>query len=739
MSLQNLDKLIRAIAQSVMGDTTPPSSSDEADKNAFFEELSAAARTGQQQFFRELVATENQTRKQNEPTLLMAVVIEGRIEIVQALIAAGADVNVRIKQFFTFDALEFAVDKGYTEIARILLEAGADPNWNDPGLRPLTKAIKANNPEMLQLLLNAGAEVTFSTGFNPLVEAANKTNNAEIIQLLLEAGCPVNSTNTSGDSALVDACLNGHDRVVHELIAAGADVNQPRKDGVTPLIAVFSVPQMVQALASWGLGDNHSDPRSRMAYIMQLLVDAGVNLDTRHFQGQTALMLAAEQGYLDIANILLAKGAAPNVVEDPAKGTVPDLFKDMAAAIAEQSDRKTALIYAADKGHTEIVAALLAAGANVAIADKKGRTALEIAVQQGHADIVQLLQSAGAEAPEGATQFSTAALLGAAKQGNVAALRSALQAGINPDASEVQERRNPRHKTALMFAAERGHIEAVRVLLEAGASVNLSDRPGKKLGKTPLMVAAESDHAEVMRLLLESGATVDAQDKRGETALFYAVQEETTEAVRVLLEFGADPHKKSWDGTPFEQATYASPEISKLVMAADKQKGGKASTAAREEMLRSAAFDENAELVRTLVPDVTNLDAPDHSGWTALIFAAAKGTVEVVQMLLAAGANVNKTSNSGQTALSEAVYWGHVETVKLLIAAGADVNVRDNDGWTPLMKALTWNATEVVQVLIDAGADLSLRNRQGKTALALAVEDKKRAIAQLLRTAGATE
>jgi ankyrin repeat protein len=212
--------------------------------------------------------------------------------------------------------------------------------------------------------------------------------------------------------------------------------------------------------------------------------------------------------------------------------------------------------------------------------------------------------------------------------------------------------------------------------MEFGADVNLSDRAGKKLGRTPLMYAAEGDNADLVQLLLEAGAIVDAQDKRGQTALFYAVEEEAIEAIEVLLEFGADPYKQSWDGTPFEHATYGDPEIAKLLMAVTQEENNVASNAAREEMLRSAAFDDNAELVHNLIQQGVNVSAADDhgTGWTALMFAAAKGNATIVQLLIAAGADVSYKSASGQSALGEAKNWKNKEIIDLLKSASPSSN-----------------------------------------------------------------
>ena len=57
----------------------------------------------------------------------------------------------------------------------------------------------------------------------------------------------------------------------------------------------------------------------------------------------------------------------------------------------------TALMWAAQKDHAEVVRMLLEAGANVKRKDKDGKLALVHAREKGHSDIVDLLIKAGAE------------------------------------------------------------------------------------------------------------------------------------------------------------------------------------------------------------------------------------------------------------------------------------------------------------------------------------------------------
>jgi ankyrin repeat protein len=633
----------------------------QTESKDIFAQLAIAARSGQSEIFQELVKAEQQQPSQ-EPTLLMAAVMANQREVVQALIAAGADVNAEINQFFEFNALNLAVSDENIAIAQVLLKAGADPNSMNasPGMAPIVSAIKKNNTDLVRLLLQYQASVQFNTGFKILVEAANQ-NNPELIQLLLDAGCDVNESDYQG-SALAQACSYCHVETIKVLLSAGATFSTSGED----LMAIFRSRFLLRQL----IGEQ-ADPTLQIPAAIQAFIDAGADLDVRDQWMTTAVSSAISFGHGEVLNMLLTGGASPNL-----KGKIPNILaieqQDLRPLLAHYNQPTSPLHLAAVFGQTEMAQMLIAAGAVVNTIDEEGRSPIDIAIKEGHQAIVQLLEQAGATVPAGATQFSADALLGAAKQGNLEVLRSALEAGIDPNTSEPNAGRSQRHKTALMFAAEAGHVEAVELLIEHGADVNRHDRPGKKLGRTPLMCAATSDDADLVRLLLEAGAIVDAQDKRGQTALFYAVEEESAAAVEVLLEFGADPHKQCWDGTAFEQATYADEAIAQLIMAADQKHTSPASSAAREEMLRSAAFDGNASRVRDLIQQGVDVNAADNDGgWTALMFGAAKGHVTIVQLLIAAGANVRHKSTEGQTARTEAKRWGHKEVVALLLDAGA--------------------------------------------------------------------
>ena len=98
-----------------------------------------------------------------------------------------------------------------------------------------------------------------------------------------------------------------------------------------------------------------------------------VDVGSRDGMGWTALMYAAEDGHADIVGLLIDAGA--NVY-------------------SENNDGVTAIHLAAEKGRANVVRVLLKAEANFAARDGSGRTPLYRAVENGHGDVIDLLQQA---------------------------------------------------------------------------------------------------------------------------------------------------------------------------------------------------------------------------------------------------------------------------------------------------------------------------------------------------------
>ena len=184
-------------------------------------------------------------------------------------------------------------------------------------------------------------------------------------------------------------------------------------------------------------------------------------------------------------------------VKDGDLQTVQDLLTSGVEGNAKDYDGKTALGWAAYKGHTEIVKLLLEKGADVNAKTNKGITALMLAAEQNHMEITKILLAKDTDINAKTTDNGQTALMTAAtKSGHTAIVGLLLENG-----AEINIKNN-KGATALLVAAYTGDTEIVDILLEKGADVNTSTENGV----TALLMAAQNGHAEVVKLLEKAGA-----------------------------------------------------------------------------------------------------------------------------------------------------------------------------------------------------------------------------------------
>jgi ankyrin repeat protein len=101
-----------------------------------------------------------------------------------------------------------------------------------------------------------------------------------------------------------------------------------------------------------------------------------------------------------------------------------------------------------------------------------------------------------------------------------------------------------------------------------------------------------------------------------------------------------------------------------------------------------AAAKGRTDLCEALIARESSLmGVKDVGGWTALVHAAASGTIDTMQVLLQHGADIQAVDNDGQTALTRACLRERFNVIDFLLKAGADVNAADCDGFTALMIA----------------------------------------------------
>jgi len=380
----------------------------------------------------------------------------GDLELVRQLLDAGA--NVESPNADGQTALMLAARIGSLDVAKLLVERGADVNakeaWRDQ--TALIWAVDNNFPELTQFLIDSGADV-----------GARASANDWDSQITAEPRAQYRPVG--GLTVLLYAARSGCTRCVRSLLAAGADIDKPTPEGMTPLMIAI---------------DNQAYDTAR------LLLDEGANPNVWDWYGRTALYVAVDMGSFrgrashptassettatDVVRKLLDAGVNPNAqmnMHRPSRGGNIGRFADELLTTGT-----TPLLRAAIGGDVETARLLLEHGALVDLPNVQGLTPLMAAA--GHTSgRNQRFDTEQAQAR--AIELLDLLLAAGADINAKLADTNALSARVGRQPNAVTEREG---QTALFGAVKFGWANVVEYLLAKGADPNVKDA----LGRTPL-------------------------------------------------------------------------------------------------------------------------------------------------------------------------------------------------------------------------------------------------------------
>ena len=172
-------------------------------------------------------------------------VLTDRLDVARQLLERGADVNWPVSGFRPKPLLQEAVSAGSAKSVKFLSDAGADVNAESHGKTALHKASGTGNSDMVRLLLSLGADPNAgSHDWKPLASAISRTDEAMLVALL-DAGADFNARIGWGDTSLHLALRREEETSVALLLLdRGADVTIEDDRGVTPLAAVDLPPEV---------------------------------------------------------------------------------------------------------------------------------------------------------------------------------------------------------------------------------------------------------------------------------------------------------------------------------------------------------------------------------------------------------------------------------------------------------------------------------------------------------------
>jgi ankyrin repeat protein len=499
--------------------------------------LDAAERGDRAAVVRLLARGENpNTPGPDGTTPIMYAAANNDVELVRALIKAGADVKL-MNQFGT-SALTEAAIIGSAPIIDQLLKAGADPNTKNPeGESALMAVARSGKVDAARRLVEAGADVNAKETFGgqtALMWAAAQ-GQADMVKFLAASGADLNARgvirqwerkviteprpkdmNKGGFTPLLYAAREGCVECARHLLAAGADPDLEDPERITPLtMALLNLHyELAAVLINGGADVDKWDLFGRSPLYM------AADTSTLPVKGNGAMaVLPSEDSItaLDVARLLLAKGANPNLQlkrRPPYRDVPQDRGGDTILA-----QGATPLLRAARAGDAPFVELLLKHGALVDLPSKEG--------------VTPLMAAAGAEFGDRVTRGRNRT-----NEGVLATMKLLLDAGADINARMVTEPgRNPAeglsnqaaslaaaqrrpsqvptaaavpHQTALHAAAQRGFTPVVKFLAEHGADLQAKDASGrtaldlaKGVGVAGVRQASREPFPETVKLLEE--------------------------------------------------------------------------------------------------------------------------------------------------------------------------------------------------------------------------------------------
>ncbi len=461
--------------------------------------------------------------------------------------------------------------------------------------------------------------------------------------------------------------------------------------------------------------------RSGRAGVVKLLLMAGAENDVDGYDGLKPLHMAALRNHAEVVKLLVAAGVSPitpktrdigrrcgnartSVGHSPLRyatqaGHVESVI-EMLPYVTQREDLEDALCWAAERGHSRLLAAILDSAkvspdGRLQIRRESisvitgGETALILAANSLDPACVRILLDKGADARKTSSRDlddrGTHGVRKERRSSGTTALHSLVRTNIKKESENAAK-------------------EILDSLLAAGADIEARDHHGN----TPLLstlrrqVSYGNDSLIVVNMMLAAGADVSATDKNGDSLLHKICQtSSSTDVAKRLLEINVtlSQYRSSDRATPLHVAM--------------------------------ANIHCPAEMARLLVDHGADVDAVDANGNTALFRVCKEWSGKhkgAIRALLDLGAKVNIQNEAGETCLHvfhirPNTHDGAEKQLQDIIHAGADVEICDREGKTVLLYAIEKSNKALVKALLQYSNPVvtARTSRHGKSVLHLAI------------------
>lgn len=656
-----------------------------------------------------------------EMTPLAYASAEGNLGMVRLLLNRGASLE-RGKD--PSGVLWIAAYQGHADVVDILIKTFKQNHSSEATARFIDQrptrrsghpilwaACSSSSPETVRVLLDHGAKYESNWyKVTPLLATATFAR-PNVAKTLLEyhrrgkIDVCLNQRANNGRTALYEACENNRQRILEQLLDAGADYTIRDDHDCTPLHA----------------GTHHD----AIGVLTLLYKKAHEEMDedaledfmnARSKGGQTALIQAVDRNKLPHASFLLDCGADYTIAGH--LGNTPLHFacrhgnEQMYKKLIERAkmddehqsfqefldlrnkDGCTALHRATNEQRVSIVQLLLRHGADFTIANNRDVTPLHGATWRGFKDIMVLILEQAIRQLDVA-QFrafinrrnyaGTTALVDSAKplrkQFRMDVTTTLLEYGADPTIPRNHE------ITALHHACFDGRLDLVQLLLDhaqqkftptrISAFLNHRNYLGRTALYDAIRSARDNPEIEILQMLLDRGADYAIPNKDGVTTLHAAAFHGNVAVVRMLLSHSSDKD-------PERFSTYVNA----------RNKSGKTA-------LHDSCDKGRPKVTKLLMDHGIDFTIEDTQGRTALHWCIPRDQIKTMQVLLDE-ASARETADNGHpsqrfqnfinaartdgamTALHDVSVRGDVEMARVLLEHGADFECYDATAQTPL-------------------------------------------------------
>lgn len=678
-------------------------------------------------------AQENAFYFKSETSPLLGALANGNSSLASTLIEESSEINVKDK--FNSTPLMYSIWFGNMDLTRQIIDKGAEVNAvNDDGNTALGYALIINNRDLINFLISKGADVNThvedyqslmiwetdisETGdsylISPKIAKAwevresesgelNPVYNVEIYDAISKGEAEIKSKinfrylesnieklffrldKASEVAPLIWALKYNEIDIARLMIKKGAEPNIADKNGMTPL-SIITV-------------NNYLDKQTRKEMI-RLLIKYGADPNYKYkYYSPTPLILAIENGDLDLADLFIDNGADIN----------------LESYIFETSPLRVAL----SGDHEDYAKSLVERGADVNVTSSRGSPL----VSARNKNMIFYLLDHGA---------------------------------VKLNDNDTLDLEHGDLSQQLFVACSYGYTEIAKLSIDAGAQVNAMKEGSRKrlritnefitengVLQSPLMVALNHDRPVIAQMLVEKGADVNAKDGLGYTPLAYEIDrinlfDNNMELLEFLIENGADMNASAGQEMPLliyamkkDLKTFNLSILPYNIVKTMVDHGANLENNAYYGVfpLHYAISDNDYsysdDIALYMIEKGADIETKDRNGLTALQVAIKEHESEIASSLVQHGANLSVVDNEGNTTLLLAMMeYGDLNLIKQLIEYGADVNAGNKNGTTPLHVfddnldlSQFWslqekeNIRQKIQLLLENGADIHLKDK----------------------------